>query len=180
MLRHASPRTTVTPAIKTLKDRLPNWVEAQGGGDRWTKWVKARAATCHQRARKWKKKANKSLTLPRGSEWTDAIISALNACNGVAVYSGWKLDVTLPATSPLYPSVDHVAGLGTAHIAIETRLVNDMKTILDEAEFKKVIAHLAVVLGVQATLLPDGWTPKRTFCGRQTLDEPPLGEECFR
>jgi len=161
-------------AIKTLKVRLPSWAEAQGGRDRWTKWVKARAASCHRRARKWKKKTNQSLTLPRKSEWTDAIVSALNACTGVAAYSGWELDVTLPATSPLYPSVDHVAGLGTAQAAIETRLVNDMKTILDAAEFKKVIGHLAIALGVQGTLLPDGWTPKRTFCGRQTLDEPPL------
>ncbi len=160
--------------MSTIKDRLPGWVEQQGGQDRWAKWVKNRAASCHSRAKKWKRRTNTKSAIPKKKDWTQAIIAALSACNGTGAYSGWTLDVALPATSPLYPSVDHVAGLGAATARIETRLINDMKTILNEAEFKQVIGHLASVLGAAAAPLSDGWKPKRDFSGPEGRDEPPL------
>lgn len=160
---------------KSLSSRLPAWVDAQGGRASWAKWVKTRAGSCHRRAKKWKKKTEQALTLPAKHEWTTATIEALEACGGVAVYSRWwKLDVALPSTSPLYPSINHVAGLGTAKAVVETRLVNGTKTILDEAEFKLVIAHLASTLGVSAAALATDWKPRRTFGGPQGPEEPAL------
>jgi hypothetical protein len=80
----------VTSGASTIKTRLPAWVEQQGGRAIWAKWVKARAASCHQRAKKWKKRTGSASPVPKKSEWTEAIIEAVKACNGVAVYSAWK------------------------------------------------------------------------------------------
>jgi hypothetical protein len=70
--------------------------------------------------------------------------------------------------------VDHVVDPATPFVVIETRVVNDMKTILDEAEFRNMIGHLAHVLGAPAKRLPDGWCCKRSYGVPQRPDEPPL------
>jgi len=50
---------------------------------------------------------------------------------------------------PLWPSIDHLEGLLSTEVAIESRLVNDMKGILSEAEFKRVVGHLADSMEVE-------------------------------
>jgi len=61
-----------------------------------------------------------------------------------------------------------------AAVVIETRLINDMKTILSQTEFREVIAHLAVTLQIQPQQLPSDWKSNRSFAREQITDEPPL------
>ena len=74
-----------------------------------------------------------------------------------------------------WPSVDHVAGPATAELVLEVRLVNDMKTIMSEQEFRAMIGHLASVLKIPSRKLPNGWRCGRWFAiGEPPAQEPPL------
>jgi len=65
----------------------------------------------------------------------------------------------------------------TAETVLEIRLVNDMKTIMTEREFRSVIGHLAAVLNVQVQELQEGWQCDRSFAVEERpVDEPPLPE----
>jgi len=76
----------------------------------------------------------------------------------------------------MWPSVDHVLNPATAEVVLETRVVNDMKTIMDKGEFKIVIGHLAAQLSIEARLLDASWSPKRGYWREQPDTEPPLPE----
>jgi hypothetical protein len=90
------------------------------------------------------------------------------------------LATTLERSPPLketdwnWPSIDHLKDAGTAEVAIETRLVNDMKTIMSEKEFGEMVAHLAQALKVTAQRLPPDWRCERSFAVKQKVDEPPI------
>lgn len=75
-----------------------------------------------------------------------------------------------------WPSIDHVETPAVASVVLETRLVNDMKTIMSEQEFREMIGHLASVLSVQATNLRQDWNCKRSFAIEQPDEEPALPE----
>lgn len=160
--------------MSTIEDRLPNWIRAEDQA-KWAKWVKIRAASCRRREKKCGEKTGNGRATRGNVRWTEKILEALHHCEGFAAYSHLKLDISQPHTSPFYPSIDHVEGIGSAKVKVETRLVNDMKTILDETEFKQVIGHLASALGAKAVRLKDGWKPKRTFArlraGRRGNDD---------
>jgi hypothetical protein len=73
-----------------------------------------------------------------------------------------------------YPSVDHVEGPGVANVVLETRLVNDMKTIMCEKEFFAMVGHLAAVHEIEITKLSTNWKCLRSFAVEQKTDEPAL------
>jgi hypothetical protein len=72
-----------------------------------------------------------------------------------------------------WPSVDHVKGTNVAALALETRLVNDVKSIMSEMEFRSLISHLAAVLRVVPKEQVD-WSCERSFALLEKASEPPL------
>ena len=54
---------------------------------------------------------------------------------------------------------------------LETRLVNDMKTIMSDEEFRTLIGHLAAVLKVKVKE-QETWQCRRSFA----IEEPPETE----
>src|SRR5438876_389182 len=97
---------------------------------------------------------------------------------GQAYYSRILLSVAGPqkGTDWNWPSIDHVETPGVASVVLETRLVNDMKTIMSQQEFREMIGHLASVLTVQAADLRQDWHCKRSFAIEQPDEEPALPE----
>lgn len=92
-------------------------------------------------------------------------------------YSGLPLDPTLPHTDAMYPSHDHLAGREDHSKAVlETRLVNDMKSILTEDEFWGMIEHLYAVglekkkVSNKLQKLKKGWKPAGDFKNLAKLD----------
>jgi len=163
----------VVPAASAV---LPPWLEAEqaGGRTRWEKWIKNKVASCMKRARKWKRSDG---SLPSASEWRQAIRSALWESNGYAHYSRLPLSLspsTAVSTDWNYPSVDHCISPGIAEVVIETRLVNDMKTIMSPQEFLEVIGHLAATPQVEVKTLPPDWHCDRSFARPQKFHEPAL------
>src|SRR6266404_1456915 len=82
-------------------------------------------------------------------------------------YSDLLLDPTLPPTHSLYPSAEHTTfPKQNSEMVVESRIVNDMKSHLSEAEFWQAIEHLFVV-GVAQKKIPelrqrhDSWSPAR-------------------
>ncbi len=55
-----------------------------------------------------------------------------------------------------------------AELILETRLVNDMKSIMSDEEFRTLIGHLAVVLNVKLEER-ENWQCHRSFA----IEEPP-------
>jgi hypothetical protein len=165
------------------KREPPEWTTQAGGKKAWAAWVKQQTIRCYNRACEWSKK-HPNAQVPRKAEWRDAIWSALHRCDGRAYYSRLPLSLHTDLRGPTanqrasesarWPSVDHVVNPATPEVVIETRVVNDMKTILDEGEFRKMIAHLAHVLSVVADRLPDNWCCVRSYGAPQQDDEPPL------
>lgn len=155
---------------------LPTWTDSAGGRPAWKKWLERRVQGCTRRARKWAQKQNVKRKLPTRTEWRTAISTALERCRGFAQYSQLALSVAPPLkeTDWNWPSIDHLKDAGTAEVAVETRLVNDMKTIMTEKEFSQMIAHLAETLAVRVELLPIDWSCDRSFAVRQKVDEPPI------
>jgi hypothetical protein len=99
--------------------------------------------------------------------------NALNKCGSDSgggirgYYSDFKLNPALDCTNSLYPSIDHN---GSSPAVVDARLINDMKSILSEDEFWKVIGHLCAVgmekgkiLKRDVTRLQDVWKPERNF-----------------
>jgi hypothetical protein len=145
-------------------------------------WEKARRfLNTHLGGRLWARK-HPGARAPRLAVWTDAIWSASGRCDGRAYYSCWPLSLDVsraglderPWENARWPSVDHLVDPITPNVVIETRLVNDMKTILGEGEFREVVGHLAHVLGVPSKRLSDEWCCTRSFGVPQRPDEPPL------
>lgn len=159
-----------------MPTNLPLWIEDAGGATAWRKWLTARVRSCCGRARDWaQKQSNPPHQLPSSIEWREAIVSALLLSEGRAYYSQFFLSVASPrkVTDWNWPSVDHCGTPASTDVVIETRLVNDMKTIMSKTEFLELIGHLAAVHGV-AVREHDSWTCRRSFAREQGVDEPPL------
>jgi hypothetical protein len=154
------------------KTKLPVWTENAGGD--WWKWIDRQKVRCHKRAKEWAKKNHRSDKLPSPEEWKQQILSAVENSNGRGHYSQWPLRLDKASSDWSYPSVDHCVDPGTADVVIETRLVNDMKTIMSPKEFRDMIGHLAARLKVEAAELPATWRCDRSFAGPQKVDEPAL------
>jgi len=60
-----------------------------------------------------------------------------------------------------------------AIVAMEIRLVNDMKSIMSKEEFRSMIGHLAAVLEVIPCAKP-AWMCRRSFALEELPLEPPL------
>lgn len=165
-------------ALHTVSEMLPAWTESAGGRDAWKKWLEARVTRCGRRAAIWASKRRKSIDqLPTPAEWRRAIVDALRSSAGRAYYSRFPLSLTTPlkSTDWNWPSVDHVSGPDVAKVVLETRLVNDMKTIMSEEEFRQIVGHLAAVLDVSAKELGSNWQCQRSFAIEEPPDaEPPL------
>ncbi len=158
-------------------DNLPAWVDQAGGRPAWKKWLEVRVNSCLLRANKWADKRGSSADdLPTRSEWRVAILSAMEQSAGIGHYSKLGLSLTPPRknTDWDWPSIEHLEGPGEATVALETRLVNDMKSIMSETEFRAMIGHLSIALSIPAGNLPDGWSCRRSFAVEQPDEEPPL------
>lgn len=155
---------------------LPEWTEGVGGRAAWKKWLNRRVQGCERRARKWAEKQKVNRRLPTRAEWRAAISTAMDQCRGIGHYSGMALSVKPPLkeTDWNWPSIDHLSDAGTAEVALETRLVNDMKTIMSEQEFREMVAHLSAVLKVKPNRLAATWKCHRSFAVKQKVDEPPI------
>jgi hypothetical protein len=157
---------------------LPPWTGSAGGRDAWKKWLDARVNTCVRRAAAWAAKRQKPIDqLPPPLKWRKAILDALRSSEGHADYSKFPLSLAAPRknTDWNWPSVDHVSGPEVAKVVLETRLVNDMKTITSEEEFRAIIGHLAAVLGVAVKEIGNDWQCRRSFAIEEPPDaEPPL------
>lgn len=84
--------------------------------------------------------------MPR--KWQRASVLATgNPWQGLkGYYSGLPLDPDLSPKNALYPSHDHLNGRDDhSQAVVETRLVNDMKSMLTEREFWQMIEYLYVV-----------------------------------
>src|ERR1043166_4735522 len=136
---------------------LPEWTKSAGGEKTW---------------------AEGRRDLPTKKAWGDAIYDALERCDGRGKYSKFALRIGAdrPSAHPMYPSVDHVVDPATAQVEIETRLVNDAKTIMSLAEFTRLIGHLADSLGASVDSAGDEIPCVRSFAKPEPPpeDEPPL------
>lgn len=158
----------------------PEWTDLAGGRDRWSAWVEGQVQRCCQRAKNWAKKRGRSRTeLPGAAEWRAAIVQALVTCGGRGWYSGLPLSLAPPGrnTDWDWPSLDHVDAPNIPTVALETRLVNDMKSIMSNAEFSAMAAHIAHIHGIALQPLPQGWQCVRSFAIEEPIDEPPLPDE---
>jgi len=135
-------------------------VNSCGGRKKWADWVNNRATSFSARAKR-KSECPEKHTVPR---WREAVVCSLNKMpDNRAHFSKLPLSLKREATDPLYPSADHLENPENFHLVLETRLVNDMKTILTESEFKKVLAHLVWALKIKSRKLPENWQCQRDF-----------------
>lgn len=158
---------------------LPDWTEAAGGRDRWRAWVDGQVKKCCTRATKWVRKyGDKSARRPTTDEGQQAIVAALGRSEGRAAFSRVPLSMAPPRrdTDWNWPSVDHLKAPNVAEVAIETRLVNDVKGIMTEEELRDLISHLAFVMKVtpRENLT---WQCGRSFAAPEPPSEPPLPSE---
>ena len=155
---------------------LPEWTESAGGRECWRTWIEAQVKRCCRRAAKWvKARGDLSEPRPTTAEWRQAIVAAVHRSRGRGAYSDFPLSMASPRqnTDWNWPSVDHLRTPNVAEVAIETRLVNDVKGIMTEEEFCNLIAHLAFVMKL-APHENSGWQCGRSFTGPEPLSEPPL------
>ena len=159
-------------------DNLPAWTEQAGGRPAWKKWLDGKVNSCLRRANKWAEKRGISADdLPTPAQWRAALLSAMEKSGGVGHYSKFDLSLAPPQknTDWNWPSVEHLKDPGTAAVALETRLVNDMKTIMSEIEFQTMIGHLAAGVSISAMSQPS-WSCQRSFAVEQPDEEPALPE----
>ncbi len=167
----ATEPRTVKNAI-TQAD-LPEWTESAGGREKWRAWMERRVTSFSRRAKKWKELSGAAETVPTKAEWRRAILVALTASKGQGYFSKWPLSLDFEPTDGRYPSVDHLVGPWQADVALEIRVVNDMKTILSVEEFRKMVGHLSKTLDASVELA-EPWEFKRDFAGEQADEEPPF------
>lgn len=79
----------------------------------------------------------------------------------------------------MYPSFEHLVD-PTNHqeVAVEARVINDMKSHLSEAEFWQVIEHLFVVGLAKGAIkppfgkrLPKSWSPTKHYDGAKIVPD---------
>src|ERR1700688_647450 len=160
--------------MQRAMSKLPEWTEANGGRTAWRKWVDRKVATCVRRAADWATKRHRPVDdLPSPSQWREAILAALAGSQGRGHYSQLQLSLASPRKSTHWnwPSIDHVRSPGVAEVVLETRLVNDMKTIMSEDEFCALVGHLATVMRVDIRKLSAGWSCSRSFAVEEQPDE---------
>ncbi|MBL8721875.1 MAG: hypothetical protein JNL79_38165 [Myxococcales bacterium] len=147
------------------ENELPDWMSPAGGKKKWADWIERQAARCRKRARDWYASRKQTATVATTAEWRLAILNAAKACGGRGHFSQLPLSLELPATDARYPSLEHLRGPADCTVAIELRVVNDMKTILSEAEFRDMLGHLVHTLSVPPVQVADDWCCARDFGG---------------
>ncbi len=92
-------------------------------------------------------------------------------------YSDFPLDPKLPSTDAMYPSRDHLTyPKDDSEIVIDARVINDMKSIINEHEFWFLIEHLYAVGRVKGKIpyreakRHDNWKPRRDFAKQSAID----------
>jgi hypothetical protein len=81
-------------------------------------------------------------------------------------FSNFILDPTLDYKKSLYPSIEHLTPKDKK-LVVEARIINDMKSHLDEREFWEAVCHLCAV-GIQKGEIKNPsknkhWKPKRDY-----------------
>lgn len=142
--------------------------------------VEGQVGRCCTRATEWVKNRGGrfSATKPTAGEWRRAIVAALHDSKGRAAFSQFPLSMAHPRqnTDWSWPSVDHLKAPNVAEVAIETRLVNDVKSIMTKEEFLGLIRHLAFTM--KATPRENlNWQCGRSFAAPEPTGEPPLPSE---
>jgi hypothetical protein len=107
----------------------------------------------------------------RGNRKKNAALRCLHLGIVRGYLSDLPLDPSLPWQHSLYPSIEHLSGPSDqTDLVVETRIVNDMKSHLTEAEFWSVIEHLYAVGLTKGRIkaqppqrLGDCWKPARSF-----------------
>jgi hypothetical protein len=105
-------------------------------------------------------------------DWQGAIWKAVLASPGRGHYSHLPLSLLGKPTDWDWPSLDHLSSPATAEVVLEVRLVNDMKTIMNDQEFREMVGHLAAVLKIRPKKLRKNWHCRRGFA----IEEPPTNE----
>ncbi len=83
-------------------------------------------------------------------------------------FSDFILNPALSPKKSLYPSIDHITPKNeNAALVVEARIINDMKSHLDEKEFWEVVSHLCAV-GIEKEKIKKpaklkNWTPRRNY-----------------
>ncbi len=107
----------------------------------------------------------------RGKRKRNAIRKCLKSGHVRGYFSDLLIRPDLPPEDAMAPSIEHLVDpKNHDDVVVETRVVNEMRSILSEKEFWQAIEHLFVV-GVQkgeiktpfGKRLPKGWSPKRHF-----------------
>ena len=147
-------------------EQLPDWVDKCGGRDRWTTWVNYRASSFSARAKKLGGDPSEN-SVP---VWRDAVMTALhqNESNRYH-YSHFPAALHEDKGHPMYPSLDHVNGPLYKALVLESRLVNDMKTIMSETEFSTMVGHLATTMKPDLCRQSDDWRCKGTYNGSRSV-----------
>lgn len=152
----------------------PEWMRNSGGSHRWSEWATAQARRCRTRALKSARRRKSPAKPPGLAEFRRAILGAMSRSNGRAYFSHFPLSLAVSSGHPCHPSVEHLDGVESTNVVLETRMVNDMKSIMDEKEFIDLIGHMSSELKIAARKLDDSWRPARDFAGPAEIDEPPL------
>ena len=106
-----------------------------------------------------------------GARKKNALLKSLVNGQARGYYSDILLRPDLDPTDSMYPSIEHLNDPSNhRETVVETRLVNDMKCHLSEAEFWRVVEHLFLI-GVEKDIikapfgkrLPKYWSPTRHY-----------------
>jgi hypothetical protein len=127
--------------MKPSEITIPSWTKPEEK-QLWLTWIE-----------NWVKGCSNKAGVGTCGVWRKAVVGALEKSNGRFHYSGLKIpplrSIPHGSDDPLWPSIDHVEGRRDMNLAVETRIVNDMKSLLSESEFKTVIGHLAASMNVK-------------------------------
>lgn len=96
------------------------------------KWINKRVNGCLKRA----------LNRRAAGVWRKAITAAVLASDGRCPYTGIRLDFSRPSYDPFYPSLDHKDGPDSTNLGVTVRLVNDMKSLMTEEEFLRMVKRI--------------------------------------
>ena len=151
------------------ENELPDWMSPAGGRKKWADWIERQAARCRKRARDWYASRKQTATVATKAEWRLAILNAAEACGGRGHFSQLPLSLELPATDARYPSLEHLRGPADCTIAIELRVVNDMKTILRSTRPVVVWRGQAVRRGFRGLFFPSTSSRNNARCRSVTL-----------